>query len=152
LNEREFWFHASSGRDGIISTGISTADVGYLTRSMAKSLEDIKLNALGNVVTGNISNSNGQIVAFDFGKDTTQNLDTCKCIKANGLYQFCDVNSLWNQIKSEKYVDKLDEMRIEKERMMEMEKKEKKESKKEIKKETKKRKKKIIQNYDGDFA
>ena len=93
---REFWFHASSGRDGIISTAIRTADVGYLTRSLSKYLEDVKTNNIGQVV-----NQIEQVVSFHFGFDSSIGIDTSKCIIIHGQPQFADVKSLVDKIQGE---------------------------------------------------
>ncbi len=49
LTPIEYFCHAAGGREGIIDTGIKTADVGYLTRRMATIGEGQKLNYRGAV-------------------------------------------------------------------------------------------------------
>jgi DNA-directed RNA polymerase subunit A' len=44
LSPREFFTHARSGRDGIISTVCSTAGSGYNQRKLSKLLEDMKIH------------------------------------------------------------------------------------------------------------
>lgn len=97
LNAREFWFHASSGRDGIINTAIRTADVGYSTRSLSKYLEDVHINSAGMVV-----NQADQVISLDFGYDASRGLDSGKCIIVNGEPQFCDFRSIVEKIRANK--------------------------------------------------
>jgi DNA-directed RNA polymerase II subunit RPB1 len=53
LEPHEFWFHHMTGREGLISTAIKTAETGYQQRKMIKGLEDIKVMYDGTVRTGN---------------------------------------------------------------------------------------------------
>lgn len=64
LSAPEFFFHAMSGREGIIDTAIGTADSGYTSRRFMKAMEDIMVGY--DLV---IRNSFGQIVQFMFGED-----------------------------------------------------------------------------------
>ena len=62
LSPQEFFFHTMSGRQGLIDTAIKTADTGYISRKLIKSLEDL-------VVTydGTVRNAQQQIVQFYYG-------------------------------------------------------------------------------------
>lgn len=53
LQPHEFWFHHMTGREGLISTAIKTAETGYQQRKLIKGLEDIKVMYDGTVRTGN---------------------------------------------------------------------------------------------------
>lgn len=53
LRPHEFWFHHMTGREGLISTAIRTAETGYQQRKLVKGLEDIKVAYDGTVRTGN---------------------------------------------------------------------------------------------------
>lgn len=44
LNPREYYFHSSSGRDGLISTSCSTSVTGYTERRLTKMMEDIQVS------------------------------------------------------------------------------------------------------------
>ncbi len=56
LNPDEFFFHAMSGREGLIDTAVKTADTGYMQRQIRVALEDLISQHDGSVrdVTGNI--------------------------------------------------------------------------------------------------
>ena len=43
LRPQEFFFHAMSGREGIIDTAVKTANSGYLQRKLIKATEDLKV-------------------------------------------------------------------------------------------------------------
>ncbi|KAF2427221.1 beta and beta-prime subunits of DNA dependent RNA-polymerase [Tothia fuscella] len=64
LNPTEFLFHAMSGREGLVDTAVKTAETGYMSRRLIKSLEDAHV-AYDNTVR----NSAGNIVNFTFGTD-----------------------------------------------------------------------------------
>ncbi len=63
----EFLFHAISGREGLVDTAVKTAETGYMSRRLMKSLEDLSTQYDDSVRT-----SGGGIVQFQFGAD---NLD-----------------------------------------------------------------------------
>lgn len=60
----EFLFHAISGREGLVDTAVKTAETGYMSRRLMKSLED--LSAL---YDNTIRNSSNGIVQFTYGGD-----------------------------------------------------------------------------------
>lgn len=66
LNPTEFFFHHMAGREGLIDTGIKTADTGYLQRKLVKCMEDITISYDGTVRNGN------NIIQFVYGDN---NLD-----------------------------------------------------------------------------
>lgn len=43
LNPYELFFHAISGREGLVDTAVKTAETGYLQRRLIKALEDLRL-------------------------------------------------------------------------------------------------------------
>ena len=61
---QEFFFHAMSGREGLIDTACKTASTGYIQRKLIKSMEDLH-------VTNDLSvrNSSGCIYQFIYGED-----------------------------------------------------------------------------------
>lgn len=63
----EFLFHAISGREGLVDTAVKTAETGYMSRRLMKSLEDLATQYDLTVRT-----SENNIVQFQFGAD---NLD-----------------------------------------------------------------------------
>ena len=60
----EFLFHAISGREGLVDTAVKTAETGYMSRRLMKSLEDLSTQYDDTVRT-----SGGGIVQFQFGAD-----------------------------------------------------------------------------------
>lgn len=70
LSPTGLFFHAVSGRVGLIDTAVKTSQTGYIQRRLIKGLEDLKQNYDGTVRT-----SKGYIVQFHYGDD---NIDSCK--------------------------------------------------------------------------
>lgn len=64
LTPPEFLFHAISGREGLVDTAVKTAETGYMSRRLMKSLEDLSCQYDNTVRTS----SNG-IVQFTYGGD-----------------------------------------------------------------------------------
>src|SRR5690606_5757287 len=67
LTPSEFIFHAISGREGLVDTAVKTAETGYMSRRLIKSLEDLSASYDTTVRT-----SSSGIVQFQYGGD---NLD-----------------------------------------------------------------------------
>ncbi|VEU20021.1 DEKNAAC100573 [Brettanomyces naardenensis] len=64
LNPPEFFFHAISGREGLVDTAVKTAETGYTSRRLMKSMED-----LSTLYDGTVRNSGNGIVQFRYGAD-----------------------------------------------------------------------------------
>jgi DNA-directed RNA polymerase III subunit RPC1 len=64
LTPTEFYFHAMSGREGLVDTAVKTAETGYMSRRLIKSLEDAYI-----VYDKTVRNSLGTIIQFSFGDD-----------------------------------------------------------------------------------
>lgn len=60
----EFFFHAISGREGLVDTAVKTAETGYMSRRLMKSLEDLSAQYDNTVRT-----SNSTVVQFRYGDD-----------------------------------------------------------------------------------
>ncbi|CAZ82670.1 unnamed protein product [Tuber melanosporum] len=67
LSPTEFLFHAISGREGLVDTAVKTAETGYMSRRLMKSLEDLSASYDYTVRT-----SSSGVVQFQYGGD---NLD-----------------------------------------------------------------------------
>ena len=76
LTPQEFFFHAAGGREGLIDTGIKTADTGYSQRKLTKMMEDFRAS-----YSGCITNSINNVIQFDYGGD---NMDASHLINASG--------------------------------------------------------------------
>ncbi|KAH8671184.1 DNA-directed RNA polymerase III subunit RPC1 [Xylariales sp. PMI_506] len=66
----EFLMHAMSGREGLVDTAVKTAETGYMSRRLMKSLEDLSAQYDDTVRT-----SGGSVVQFQFGADKLDPVD-----------------------------------------------------------------------------
>ncbi|KAK6882928.1 DNA-directed RNA polymerase III subunit RPC1 [Candida tropicalis] len=64
LTPPEFLFHAISGREGLVDTAVKTAETGYMSRRLMKSLEDLSTQ-----YDNTVRNSSNGIVQFTYGGD-----------------------------------------------------------------------------------
>ncbi len=64
LNPYEFFFHAMTGRDGLMDTALRTPKSGYLYRRLANALQDMKVE-----YDNSIRDANKNIVQFAYGED-----------------------------------------------------------------------------------
>jgi DNA-directed RNA polymerase II subunit RPB1 len=64
LTPQEFYFHAMSGREGLIDTAVKTADTGYIQRQLIKAMEDLTSQH-----DGTVRDANGNIVQYYYGED-----------------------------------------------------------------------------------
>lgn len=64
LGPTEFFFHAQSGREGVIDTAVRTSDTGYTQRRLNKIMEDVSI-----AYDGTVRDSRGSIYQFRFGGD-----------------------------------------------------------------------------------
>jgi DNA-directed RNA polymerase II subunit RPB1 len=65
LSPYEFFYHAMSGRDGVVDTAVKTAETGYMARKLTKGLESIRV-CYGDA---SVRNATGAIVQFKYGYD-----------------------------------------------------------------------------------
>lgn len=70
LNPTEFLFHAISGREGLVDTAVKTAETGYMSRRLMKSLEDLSVQ-----YDDTVRNSSSHIVQFQYGDDKLDPVD-----------------------------------------------------------------------------
>lgn len=70
LTPTEFLFHAMSGREGLVDTAVKTAETGYMSRRLMKSLEDLSAQ-----YDDTVRNSSNTVVQFQFGADKLDPLD-----------------------------------------------------------------------------
>ena len=64
LTPTEFFFHAMSGREGLIDTAVKTAETGYIQRQIVKAMEDLMVQN-----DGTVRDANMNIVQFHYGED-----------------------------------------------------------------------------------
>ncbi|KAG8529336.1 uncharacterized protein KY384_005972 [Bacidia gigantensis] len=65
LSPSELFFHAMSGREGLVDTAVKTAETGYMSRRLMKSLEDLSIK-----YDKTVRNSAMSIVQFQYGDDS----------------------------------------------------------------------------------
>lgn len=65
LNPSELFFHAISGRIGLIDTAVKTSETGYIQRRLIKAMEDIKIE-----YDMTVRNHKKKIVQFVYGGDS----------------------------------------------------------------------------------
>jgi DNA-directed RNA polymerase III subunit RPC1 len=70
LTPTEFLFHAISGREGLVDTAVKTAETGYMSRRLMKSLEDLSATYDETVRT-----SSSGVVQFRYGGDGLDPVD-----------------------------------------------------------------------------
>ncbi|KAK2759928.1 hypothetical protein FQN54_002664 [Arachnomyces sp. PD_36] len=70
LTPTEFLFHAISGREGLVDTAVKTAETGYMSRRLMKSLEDLSMR-----YDNTVKNSSDNIVQFQYGDDKLDPVD-----------------------------------------------------------------------------
>ncbi|KAK4249768.1 hypothetical protein C7999DRAFT_12476 [Corynascus novoguineensis] len=85
----EFLFHAISGREGLVDTAVKTAETGYMSRRLMKSLEDLSTQYDDTVRT-----SEGGIVQFQYGADRLDPVDM------EGDAKPVDFSRTWNHAQS----------------------------------------------------
>ncbi|KAK4741842.1 hypothetical protein SAY87_025430 [Trapa incisa] len=64
LTATEFFFHTMGGREGLVDTAVKTADTGYMSRRLMKSLEDLSIQ-----YDNTVRNAGGSIIQFCYGDD-----------------------------------------------------------------------------------
>jgi DNA-directed RNA polymerase II subunit RPB1 len=64
LQPDEFFFHAMSGREGLIDTAVKTADTGYMQRQIRVALEDLIVQH-----DGSVRDATGNILQLAYGED-----------------------------------------------------------------------------------
>jgi DNA-directed RNA polymerase II subunit RPB1 len=64
LTPQEFFFHAMSGREGLIDTAVKTAETGYTQRRLIKAMEDLITQH-----DGTVRDATGKVVQFRYGED-----------------------------------------------------------------------------------
>lgn len=64
LTPSEFYFHAAGGREGIVDTGCKTAEPGYQTRRLVKSVENVAV-----AYDGTVRGSKQELIELSYGVD-----------------------------------------------------------------------------------
>ncbi|KAK4503760.1 hypothetical protein PRZ48_004675 [Zasmidium cellare] len=93
LTPTEFIFHAMSGREGLVDTAVKTAETGYMSRRLMKSLED--LSAQYDLT---VRNSSSGVVQMKFGDDGLDPVDmegSAKPVNFNRTWMHA-ITSTWD--------------------------------------------------------
>lgn len=100
LTPQQFFFHAMSGREGLIDTAVKTADTGYIQRQLIKSMEDLTVQH-----DGTVRDANNNIIQYHYGEDgvnptkiETQSLSIGKLSEQEIRDQFGMANTDWSTI------------------------------------------------------
>ncbi|KAJ2785959.1 DNA-directed RNA polymerase III subunit C1 (rpo31) [Coemansia javaensis] len=65
LYPTEFFFHAASGREGLVDAAVKTAETGYMQRRLVKAFEDLRVH-----YDSSVRNAAGTVVQFEYGGDS----------------------------------------------------------------------------------
>ena len=100
LTPQQFFFHAMSGREGLIDTAVKTADTGYIQRQLIKSMEDLTVQH-----DGTVRDANNNIIQYHYGEDgvnptkiETQSLSIGEMSEQDIREKFGMVNTDWSTI------------------------------------------------------
>lgn len=111
LTPQQFFFHAMSGREGLIDTAVKTADTGYIQRQLIKSMEDLTVQH-----DGSVRDANNNIIQFHYGEDginptkiETQSLSISKLSRDEIINDFGLKNIDWSTILMDGTVRENDE-------------------------------------------
>lgn len=64
LTSSEFFFHAVSGREGLVDTAVKTAETGYMQRRLMKALEDLSV-----MYDGTVRSPDNRVIQYVCGED-----------------------------------------------------------------------------------
>jgi DNA-directed RNA polymerase II subunit RPB1 len=114
LTPQEFFFHAMSGREGLIDTAVKTADTGYIQRQLIKSMEDLTVQH-----DGTVRDANNNIVQYHYGEDgvnptkiETQSLPIGKLTRDEIREQFGMVAVDWSTVLQDGIIRENDDLLI----------------------------------------
>ena len=110
LTPQEFFFHAMTGREGLIDTAVKTAKSGYVQRKLIKTMEDLKVNH-----DYTVRSSNDDIIQFTYGDDgfdsiylENQSFDL-HFIKNEDLQEhyLLNISDKWDKFINKKYISSM---------------------------------------------
>jgi DNA-directed RNA polymerase II subunit RPB1 len=111
LTPQQFFFHAMSGREGLIDTAVKTADTGYIQRQLIKSMEDLTVQH-----DGTVRDANNNIIQYHYGEDginptkiETQSLPIGKLSQEEIRVDFGMQNVDWSKVFKDGTVRENDE-------------------------------------------
>ena len=99
INPKEYFFHAMSGREGLIDTAVKTSKSGYLQRCIVKGLEGLRTE----YDTSVRESSSGAVVQFLYGEDgleiTKQKLLTDFPFLAQNIFSVIATSNATEELK-----------------------------------------------------
>ena len=95
LTPTEFFFHAMTGREGLVDTAVRTSQSGYMQRRLINALQDIHVEYDGTVRT-----AEGSIVQFKYGED---GIDPAKSYHGKPV----DLDYILSKVLGDKYAAKI---------------------------------------------
>jgi DNA-directed RNA polymerase II subunit RPB1 len=114
LTPQEFFFHAMSGREGLIDTAVKTADTGYIQRQLIKSMEDLTVQH-----DGTVRDANNNIVQYHYGEDgvnptkiETQSLPIGELSQEEIRNQYGMVGVDWSTVLNDGIIRENDELLV----------------------------------------
>lgn len=93
INPQEFFFHACSGRQGVIDTSMKTSSTGYQQRKIVKIAEDLCVK-----YDGSVRDINNKIIQFDYGDN---GWDAQKTVMIGDEMQFINAERLATQLNNQ---------------------------------------------------
>jgi len=93
LTPEEFFFHAMSGREGVIDTSMGTARSGYIQRRIVKICEDVQVQ-----YDNTVRDVTGKIYQFNYGEN---GFDATKTVKVDGIPQAVNIERLATRLNME---------------------------------------------------
>jgi DNA-directed RNA polymerase II subunit RPB1 len=92
LTPMEFWYHACSGREGVIDTATKTSTSGYTSRKMVKIMEDMIVQ-----YDGTVRDSSNHIIQFNY----SDGFDGSATVLKNDKPYFCDIERLIEKLNND---------------------------------------------------
>ncbi len=101
LKPHEYFLHAMSGREGVISTAIKTGETGYIQRKLIKTMEDLRVH-----YDYTVRNANGFIMQHVYGMDNFDGskLEKQKFIQFKMNRDTFDQKYNWTQAELKEYL------------------------------------------------
>lgn len=93
LNPKEYFFHACSGREGVVDTSSKTSVTGYISHRCSKVLENLFV-----AYDGTVRDDTNKVIQFKYNED---GIDPTQSVMVDGIPQFCDVSRIVEKLNNE---------------------------------------------------
>lgn len=98
LGPRSMWSHAVTGREGVTSTAMSTAESGYMQRRIVKVIEDCVVQ-----YDNTVRDTTGRIFQFAYNED---NLDPVHTVRVNGCQESMNIHRMVDRLNTQFEVER----------------------------------------------